>query len=113
MGNRELSRLSQTTIGPNRWIRKSLCNRLTGELNPILGDSYIHDGNKQKGTKSVIFDTDVADPGKYKVKLLYTSHANRASNTPVTVIVGDMHKMFKVDQKQSDGTGFLLGSFYI
>ena len=28
MGNRELSRLSQTAIESNRWIRKSLCNRL-------------------------------------------------------------------------------------
>jgi len=28
MGNRELSRLSQTTIESNRWIRKTLCHRL-------------------------------------------------------------------------------------
>ena len=32
MGNRELSRLSQTTIGPNRWIRKTLCNRLIKKI---------------------------------------------------------------------------------
>jgi hypothetical protein len=28
LGNRELSRLSQTAIGSNGWIRKSLCNML-------------------------------------------------------------------------------------
>jgi hypothetical protein len=86
---------------------------IAGKLDPILGDSYLHDGNKEKGSKSIIFDATVPHPGKYKVKLLYTAHDNRASNTPVTVRVGDYRKTFKVNQKQSDGAGFLLGSFDI
>jgi hypothetical protein len=86
---------------------------IAGKLDPILGGSYLHDGNKEKGSKSIIFDATVPHPGKYKVKLLYTIHDNRASNTPVMVRVGDYQKTFKVNQKQSDGTGFLLGSFDI
>jgi hypothetical protein len=86
---------------------------IVGELNPILGGSYSHDGNKEKGSKSIIFNTTVPHPGKYKVKLLYMAHVNRASNTPVTVRVDDYRKTFRVNQKQNDGTGFLLGSFDI
>ena len=35
----------------------------------------------------------------------------RDSNTPVSVTVGGQTQEFKVNQRQSDGTGFLLGTF--
>ncbi len=52
MGNRELSRLSQTTIRSNGWIRKTLCNRhicrIFTLLPAIFGDLVCHGYSLQK-----------------------------------------------------------------
>ncbi len=80
---------------------------------PILGDSYIHDGNRGKGRKSVTFHMDLSEAGRYKIKLLYPKGTNRASNTPVTVSIGEHSETFRVNQKKSDGDGFVLGSFAV
>lgn len=80
---------------------------------PILGPGYLHDGNEDKGTKSMTFTVEVKTPGRYQVRLLYTEHANRATNTPVAITVGDQRKSLTINQKTSDGTGAPLGSFDI
>jgi hypothetical protein len=84
-----------------------------GEEDAILLPGYLHDGNKDKGKKSLTFDVTVKKPGKYKVKFLYPKHRNRATNTPVTLIIGEQRKEFRVNQRESDGAGFELGTFAI
>ncbi len=47
--------------------------------------NYLHDGNADKGKKSVRFVPDVPEDGLYEVLISYTPRANRATNVPVTI----------------------------
>lgn len=46
----------------------------------------MHDENALKGLKSVLYVPKVLSPDFYEVSARWTSHANRASNTPIDVI---------------------------
>ncbi len=84
-----------------------------GELRPIHGARYIHDGNAEKGFRTATFTAQVPKPGDYKIRLLYSTATNRASNVPVSVVINGKAQAFVVNQKKSDGTGYLLGTFSI
>ncbi len=51
----------------------------------FVGDSYVHDENADKGEKAVRYATKLPKPGRYEVRMSYTSHNNRATNVPVTI----------------------------
>ena len=51
---------------------------------PVDGSS-LHDGNSDKGQKSVVYRIDVPKSGRYEVRLSYAHAPNRASNVPVSV----------------------------
>jgi hypothetical protein len=82
-----------------------------GNLDPLIPPGYLHDDAKGKGTKSLTFQVKVEKPGDYAIRLLYNAQPNRSNSTPVRVTVGVQSKDFKVNQKKSDGSGFLLGTF--
>jgi hypothetical protein len=84
-----------------------------GNTNPVLLPGYLHDQGKAKGKKSLTFKVKVEAPGNYAIKLLYPAHPNRATNTPVRVTVEGQTQEFKVNQRKSDGTGFVLGTFQL
>ncbi|MFT5466898.1 MAG: hypothetical protein ACI8UO_001999 [Verrucomicrobiales bacterium] len=46
---------------------------------------YIHDKTELKGEKSVEFKPKVEKPGRYEVRIAYSSGTNRASNVPITI----------------------------
>jgi hypothetical protein len=52
---------------------------------PFLGAGYVHDGNAHDGKATATFEVPVPAAGSYRVRLLYPTNPNRASNTPVTV----------------------------
>ncbi|QDT42345.1 Xanthan lyase precursor [Gimesia alba] len=70
-----------------------------GQPSPI-GKSYSHDKNKDRGKKTARFTPIIKQSGDYEVRLLYTWHANRASNVPVTVQSADGKKTVTVNQRQ-------------
>ncbi len=93
---------------------------LTGEwkssttVRPYLGQSYLHDENLDKGTKSALFSFEVPQTGKYAVLLSYTASSNRDKAVPVTIESADGKKTVKVDQTRRPelGSGFhSLGKF--
>ena len=84
-----------------------------GNTNPVIPPGYLHDQASGKGKKSLTFQVKVKKPGNYTVRLLYTAHPNRSDNTPVRVTVGGRSQDFKVNQQQSDGPGFVLGTFHL
>lgn len=51
----------------------------------FIGDGYIHDGNAEKGAKSLSFRAKLPQAGDYEVFFAYTPNNNRASNVPVVV----------------------------
>ncbi len=84
-----------------------------GNTDPVIPPGYLHDQASGKGEKSLTFRVRVKQPGSYTIKLLYTAHPNRSHNTPVCVTVAGQTRELKVNQRQSDGGGFVLGTFPI
>jgi hypothetical protein len=51
----------------------------------FVGEGYRHDGNAGKGEQTARFIPDLKTAGKYQVGIVYSPHANRASNVPVII----------------------------
>ncbi len=78
------------------------------------GANYVHDGNTEKGTKSVEFTPTLTAAGTYEVYLWWTHHSNRATNVPVDIIHSDgaggtTTNAVTVDQTTGGGDWVLLG----
>ncbi|MEX2212504.1 MAG: DUF1553 domain-containing protein [Phycisphaeraceae bacterium] len=79
-----------------------------------VGDGYLHDDNKDKGTKTLSFIAELPESGKYEVRIAYTTGASRATNTPVTVMSADGEKVIRLNQREPgnvDGRFQSLGQF--
>ncbi|GIX05287.1 MAG: xanthan lyase [Planctomycetaceae bacterium] len=80
---------------------------LAGEWHPssalggFVGDGYRHDNNANKAACSAVYKLRVPRPGTWELRLYYTASANRASNVPVLVEIGDLRFSLKVNQRQS------------
>jgi hypothetical protein len=74
------------------------------------GSNYMHDGNVDKGNKSVTY-TAAATPGNYEVFARWTSGTNRASNTPIDIIHSGGTSTVTVDQRSNGGIWYSLGTF--
>ena len=54
----------------------------------------------------------IPKPGKYDVRIAYTTNPNRATNVPITITSADGEKTVKLDQKKETKDGFRsLGAF--
>jgi hypothetical protein len=85
-----------------------------GAATKFIGDGYAHDGNADKGQKSLLFTAKLPTAGKYEVFFAYTPNANRASNVPVTVIHAAGRHNAVVNEKKPappGATGVSLGTF--
>ena len=81
---------------------------------PYVGDGYLHDGDADKGTKSVCFRPNLAKAGTYEVRLAYAAFENRATNTPVTIRTSRGPVTVRVNQQaepEIEGLLHLLGKF--
>ena len=79
-----------------------------------VGDGYLHDGNADKGTKTLSFIPELPESGKYEVRIAYTIGTSRATNTPVTVMSADGEKMITLNQREpgnADGRFHTLGQY--
>ncbi|MFH1269204.1 MAG: FAD-dependent oxidoreductase, partial [Planctomycetota bacterium] len=70
-------------------------------VGPFVGHGYLHDGNEDKGTKSVRFEAKLPKPGRYDVRLYYSPNPNRATNVPVTVHHADGPESVRVNQRKA------------
>jgi hypothetical protein len=68
---------------------------------PFVGQGYVHDGNSDRGKKSIRFSPRLPQAGSYEVILIYPPHANRASNALVVVHSEDGESSVRVDQRKS------------
>jgi len=81
---------------------------------PFVGDGYLHDGNQDKGNKSLRFPLSPPKPGRYEVRLAYVAYTNRATNTPVTIHHAGGEKQAEIDQRKKPpikGLFYSLGTF--
>ncbi len=90
------------------WIRSSASGT-------YVGFSYLHDGNRAQGEKSVTFQFEVPRSGLYEVRLSYSQNTNRASNVPVLVhhSRGTETKMVNQKKKPTINKAFVsLGKYH-
>jgi hypothetical protein len=79
-----------------------------------IGEGYLHDNNEDKGSKTLTFDPELPESGKYEVRFGYTPGDNRAANVPVTVFSADGERTVVVDERETppiDGRFVSLGEF--
>lgn len=66
--------------------------------NNYVGDGYLHDDGKDKGEKTLTFDPDIPNNGRYEVRLAYSPSAGRSNAVPVTIFSADGEKTVTVDE---------------
>ena len=79
-----------------------------------IGDGYLHDGNKDKGQKTLTFHPGVMPAGRYEVRLAYVPSSNRATKVGVTIFHADGEKTVHVNQQEApsaEGRLVSLGQF--
>lgn len=91
------------------WIVLLIMGALSA--NATIGSSYLHDDNNGKGEKSMRFTVTAPEPVNYATRFHYNTHETRSSCTSVTVKIGEDVQSFSVNQRVSDGKGFVLGTF--
>ena len=94
-------------IKKGNWI-KSTAN------NGYVSSNYIHDDNKDKGSKSVTYKVNIKKSGKYEVRASYTPGTNREKKTPITVKHAEGEDTLFINQTKAppiDGTFISLGSY--
>ena len=69
-------------------------------VSPYVGTSYLHDGNEDKGNKSVAFRVLIPKDGTYSIRLGYTPNPNRATNVPIRVKVNGKTSSYVVNQRE-------------
>jgi cytochrome c553 len=65
-----------------------------------VGDGYLHDQNAGKGEKTLTFQPDLPDAGRYEVRLAYSPGSSRADAVPVTIFSADGEKTIHVDMRR-------------
>ena len=71
----------------------------SASVSGFVGNGYIHDGDDEKGNKSVLFKATVKTAGLYEVRIAYTANPNRASNVPVAIKTSQQSRTVTLDQR--------------
>jgi len=77
---------------------------------PYIGLGYLNDGDEEKGAKKAVFHPQLPGPGRYEIRLAYTTLGNRASNTPVTIFTTSGPRTVRVNQRKAPAIDGLLHS---
>ena len=67
----------------------------------FVNANYIHDQDRGKGAKKVVFKPRFKVGGEYEVRMTYTAGGNRASNVPVLIDHQDGQTLRRVNQSQT------------
>ena len=66
----------------------------------FVGVDYLHDGDTEKGEKSIVWTLKAPASGEFELRMSYSANANRAANVPILISVNGKAKAYKVDQQQ-------------
>jgi len=72
----------------------------SNKLPPLVGATYRHDNNTDRGHKRARFTPEIPAAGEYEVRLLYTASDNRASRVAVTVASADGETTVTLNQRE-------------
>ena len=82
----------------------------SSSVSPFVGADYLHDGNLEKGSKSVTWTQVAGSTGRCEVRISFSAGPNRATNVPVTLSSGGTDVLAFLDQQQTPSTADLLES---
>ena len=95
---KEVAKLGGIVVDDSQAELKGVWN--AGDSLGHIGAGYHH---APKGSSKATFTLEVAQAGKYEVRLFWQGHANRASNVPVILTrSGEKPQKFKVNQKAGE-----------
>lgn len=66
-----------------------------------IGEGYAHDNDREKGAKSVVFETTLPVSGRYELFLAYTESEGRSSRTPVAIATSAGESTIAIDQRKA------------
>ena len=78
-----------------------------------IGSDYLHDGDTEKGEKSLRWEFTAPANGLHEIRLAYSSHSNRATNVPITISIAGTVSEVTVNQRKApaiDGLFVSLGA---
>ncbi len=75
----------------------------TGHWITSNAGSYLHDGDADKGTKTMTYTPDLPTDGSYDVYLRWTQNKNRATNVPVKIVTANGKQSVTVNQREKGG----------
>ncbi|MFO1000080.1 MAG: FAD-dependent oxidoreductase [Planctomycetaceae bacterium] len=78
-----------------------------------LGTGYLHDGDAEKGEKTLNWEFTAPAAGRQEIRLAYSSHSNRATNVAVTINVAGSVSEVTLNQRKApmiDGLFVSLGT---
>jgi len=81
---------------------------------PFVGEGYVHDGDVDKGAKSIRFTLRPPEAGTYELRIAYPAFGNRATNAPVAIHTSHGSQTVRVNQRVAppiDELFFPLGTF--
>jgi hypothetical protein len=87
---------------------------VTSHAGTAIGSGYRHDGNHRDGSRAAKFSFEVAEEGRYEVRLAYAANPNRATNVQVRVEHAEGTTERMVDQRKApdvEGRFVSLGVF--
>ena len=79
-----------------------------------LGTGYLHDGDAEKGEKSLRWEFTAPATGLHELRLAYSAHSNRAAKVPVELSVNGVPTLMDINQQKPatiDGLFYALGKY--
>lgn len=95
------------SVKKGEWIDGSLVNTRK------VGHGYVHDGNADKGDKSLTWAANIPEAGEYEIIFHFPPNANRATNVPITVEIDGKATEVKVDERNEKKGAVSLGKFQL
>jgi len=77
--------------------------KATGNWILANAGGYYHDGDAEKGAKTVTYTPELPADGTYDVYLRWTQNRNRATNVPVEIVGVSGKETVKVNQREKGG----------
>ena len=90
--------------------------QIVGTWTPSTGNpgywatNYLHDGNTNKGTKTVTFRPNLTQAGDYEVSVWYVTGTNRATNVPVDVVYSGGTRTVRINERTKGSQWVVLGT---
>lgn len=83
---------------------------VSGRFKPFIGAGYSHDGNKDRGEKTITFTPKIPKTGRYEVRVAFNAGPTRAESVIVTIFHADGEELKSIKQHTDSVEGIEFAS---